>query len=122
MSSHLHLTTSRLTIETGQSGHTCGTQSPGANRTCDRVFTLVEIVHQACGEADVRVQDEGERQGGIQDTAGSVLDSACGHEGKQGDGDTTLSEPVVRTVRSIRRREGCRLVDGAFDVCWQGVV
>ncbi len=67
------------------------------------------------------VNDEADAEQAIKERRGR----ARGHEGSARErdeacGKQTLESPVVGTVRSIRRREGCRVIHGALVDRWSG--
>lgn len=76
----------------------------------------MNVVGKDAVEADVRVDNEGERKSAVEDSRGAVLGEASSDDGNECDRESTLESPVVRAVSGVGLRVGSGVVDGTLDV------
>lgn len=76
----------------------------------------MEVIGKDAVESDVRVNDEGECKGAVEDGRTAVLGETGSDKGYKGDRKSTLKCPVVRSVCSVGLGERGRVVDGSLDV------
>ena len=105
-----------LTVETSQRRQSSRLERPRSQGSCDGELSRMQVVIKAGNEANVRVDDEGKGNRGVEDSTGAVLDCTGSKEGHEGNRDGALKGPVVRAVRRVGVGECGRVVDCALDV------
>lgn len=68
------------TIETSQGGQSGSLEGPRSQRPRDGVLSRMKVVVQTGGEANVRVHDQGQGNGGIQNATCPMLDGTSSKE------------------------------------------